>query len=89
MGETLQMRVPFGRKQYVVEELSQEGIKEGCREQPCTNGARFECIYPVSASILADVLAKLSCDPFKLVQVMRIEDPKVKYCQIKSSHTKI
>ena len=34
MGVTLQMKVPFGRNRYVVEELSQEGIKEGCREQP-------------------------------------------------------
>lgn len=58
--------VPFGRKQYVAEELSQEGLKEGCREQPGTKRALFECNYPASILILADVLVKLSYDSFVL-----------------------
>jgi hypothetical protein len=62
----LQIRVAFGRKQYVVEELSEEGIKEGCREQPGTKRVDLECNYSASASILADVLAKLFCDSFEL-----------------------
>ena len=48
-----------------MEGLSQEGIKEGCREQPGTKRV-FEGNYPASTLILADVLAKLSCDSFEL-----------------------
>ena len=61
------MTVPFGRRQYVEEELLKEGIKEGCREQPETKRVYLECNYPASTSKLADVLAKLFCDSFELV----------------------
>lgn len=47
-----------------MEGLSQEGIKEGCREQPGTKQVYLECNSPATASILVDVLAKLFCDSF-------------------------